>query len=328
LSVIASLLFIALLYAASHFSHLIIFILAMAIWGIYYELLNFARQQFIADSVPLRLHTGASAVLSSFKSLAYFLGPILAGLLIFKGTLALSSTTLLLTLIGALLLTFTLRHHHRPMSIDVHHVNFLSELQHWQTLLKHVWPIVTLSLLVGIIDATFWTTGTVLTQQLSKHHLLGGLFLPLYTLPSLLVGFGLARLHLFQGKKKIALICTLLSGLSLTFIGITHHLALILIAVFISGILLAVSYPLIDAVYADIVSRMGRNRQHLIGLSSSSMSLAYIIGPILSGAIASLLGESTTFSIIGIITMIISATLLLLTPKKLKLPQTQISTWA
>jgi MFS family permease len=72
---------------------------------------------------------------------------------------------------------------------------------------------------------------------------------------------------------------------------------------------------------------MGRRGKHMMGLSSSTLSLAYIIGPILAGFIAQMVGEKMTFSIMGIFMSVVAIFLLMVTPRKLRLPQTEIQTW-
>jgi predicted MFS family arabinose efflux permease len=72
---------------------------------------------------------------------------------------------------------------------------------------------------------------------------------------------------------------------------------------------------------------MGIERKHLVGLSSSTMSMAYIVGPVISGLIASLVGERTTFVVVGVMSVLVSLILLSITPKKLLLPEREIKTW-
>lgn len=68
-----------------------------------------------------------------------------------------------------------------------------------------------------------------------------------------------------------------------------------LLLVLISSMFGALSLPMIDAVYSDLVARMGRERKHLIGLSSATTSMAYVIGPVAAGLIADTVGELETF---------------------------------
>ena len=59
LAIITSIIFSLLLIKASFTPLILIFLFGMVSWGLYYEFLGFAQQQFVADSVPLKLRSGA-----------------------------------------------------------------------------------------------------------------------------------------------------------------------------------------------------------------------------------------------------------------------------
>jgi MFS family permease len=206
-------------------------------------------------------------------------------------------------------------------------VNIWEESKHWVVLFEHVWPVLTISLMLGIVDATFWTTGTVLSDNLAKSSWLGGMFLPLYMLPMIFMGVIVAKWGVYKGKKKIAEIFMLLAGILLSLVGWRGELWFLLLIAFGVGAAMAVSWPLTDAVYSDIVSRMGREGKHMMGLSSSTISLAYVIGPILVGYVASQVGEVRTFGFAGMAMALVALVLLFVTPKKLRLPQEEIKKW-
>jgi MFS family permease len=65
----------------------------------------------------------------------------------------------------------------------------------------------------------------------------------------------------------------------------------------------------------------------MFGLSSSMFSLAYIIGPVVSGWLVTLVGEIGSFVVLGEITVVVAGLLLLVTPRKLRLPQQELTTW-
>lgn len=193
--------------------------------------------------------------------------------------------------------------------------------------MEHVWPVLLISLMMGIVDATFWTTGTVLSDNLAKHGWLGGMFLPMYMLPMIFMGVIVAKWGVYRGKKKLAESFMVAAGLLLTLVTWRSDLVFLLFVSFGAGTLLAISWPLTDAVYSDIVARMGREGKHMIGLSSSTVSLAYIIGPVLVGFIASRMGEVRTFGFVGVAMAVVAFVLLFVTPKKLRLPQEEIQKW-
>jgi MFS family permease len=119
----------------------------------------------------------------------------------------------------------------------------------------------------------------------------------------------------------------LLSNVVLIGIGLNKEIWWQLLVVIVSSILSGFAYPLVDAVYTDIVARMGRERKHLIGLSGSTFSLAYIVGPIVAGFIAQLVGEQQTFVVVGFGAALVNFVLLFITPKKLKIPTAEIHAW-
>jgi len=95
----------------------------------------------------------------------------------------------------------------------------------------------------------------------------------------------------------------------------------------LAGTFLAMAWPLIDAVYTDLVARAHKGRKHIMGMSAATYSMAYVIGPILSGGLAGKYGELKNFAIIGGGVVIVGIVLLLTTPKKLMLPQVEMRDW-
>lgn len=306
---------------------LAIFLLAMAFWGIYYEFFSFASQQFVADSIPLKRHSSSWAVLGTFKSVAYLLGPLIAGWVLLRGEVYPGIVAILFSLVGFIILTFYKKDHDRPIEIDTTRVNLVTEIEHWYLLFRHVWPLIVLSLLMGLVDAAFWTTGAIWTETLAKQSFWGGMFLPAYQLPALFVGFVVVRWGIYKGKKKMAEKFLLLSGIFLALLGVSANVFWQISMVFISSSMLSVTYPMVDASYSDIVARMGTQRKHLMGLSSSTLSLGYIVGPALAGIVSQLVGARISFVVWGVVVFLVSAILLLVTPKKLKLPQGEIQSW-
>lgn len=330
LAIGSSLIFSGVLMWATHWTWLVLLLMAMAIWGIYYELLWFGSAQFVSDSVSSESRSGVWAVLSVFKSLAYFLGPILGSwLAISRGNLSVVITAAAIVCIGYIVWIFTNkneREHERRLE-PMAKFNILEELNYWKTLFVHVWPVLLISLMMGLIDATYWTTGAVLSDNLAKNGLLGGLFLPAYMLPPIFMGAILAKWGVYKGKKKIAEIFLLLSGVFLACLGLRESIYIMLFLSFLIGVALSVAWPMVDAVYSDILARMGKERKHMVGLSSSTVSLAYIIGPITAGLISNFVGERMTFVVVGIVVIIVAIILLIVTPKKIKLPQIEIAEW-
>jgi len=196
LGIVSGGLFALLLLYSTWIPAAFVFLIAMAVWGIYYEFFGFAEQQFVADATPLRMHSAVWAILGIFKNLAYFLGPLMAGYLVLGGERMPVVGAMIFSTCGFITLVASKGVHKRPVKIDTEEVSLRKEIGHWRTLFGRIWPVLTLSMLMGLVDATYWTTGTVLTAKLAQKNILGSLFLPAYMLPTLFVGIVIA-------KKKI-----------------------------------------------------------------------------------------------------------------------------
>ena len=327
LSLGISLLFAVIMFASTLFPFILIFMVGMAAWGIYYEILGFTRQQFVADATPHKLHASALALIMIFLSLAYTVGPLIAEVLDSKGEKYVIIASILLISLAFILSQFLIPKSHAHVHVVTKNLSLWNEFKHWKTLFRVVWPMLIISIMLGVIDAAFWTTGTVYSAHLSEVNILGNFFVPAYMFPSLFMGFVIMKLNIYEHKKKLSQMFFVIAGLLLALLGFSESVVVMLLCVFASSIFLSLVHPLVDAVYADVISRMGRQEWHLIGLCNSSWSLAYIIGPLLAGFISSLVGEKQTFAILGIAAVIVSVILLLVTKRKLVLPQAEIKTW-
>lgn len=304
-----------------------VFLITMALWGIYYEFMAFAKSQFVAEAIPLEERSGVWGIMSIFLNLAYFLGPLLAALLLARGNIVAAGFTLILLIVGFVITNAYGKKHEKKLEFDITTVRLWEEIKRWRTLLVHIWPILIMSLFLGFIDSTFWTTGAVWTAHLARESFWGSLFLPFYSLPSLFVGYLVAKWGVYKGKKRLALKFMIAAGVFLTAIGLYSHLAWQLAMVLLFSIAISFSYPLIEGVYSDISARLGSEKKHMFGLTSSVINLSYIVWPAMAGLIAFKVGERMTFSVMGILVLVVSIVLLIVTPKKLKVPQQEIHEW-
>jgi len=307
--------------------YIALFLITMALWGIYYELISFANYQFMGSTVPLSKRSSAWGVAGIFVNLAYFLGPLLAAYLLIKGYLFTEMAIIGFLIAALVLLLITEKIHESPVQVDMTEINPGIELKHWLTLSKIVWPAIVISLLLGFIDSTFWTTGAVWTEKLSTQNFWGGLFLPIYQFPAIITGLVVARWGIYKGKKILSEKMLIIAGLFLIALSISGAVAWQLTMVLLSSIALSICYPLVEGVYSDIVARMGKERKEMIGLTSSVVNVSYVFWPPIAGLIATRVGERMTFAIVGVITVVVSVILLYVTPKKFRLPQEEIKSW-
>lgn len=319
-------LFACLLLLARQWPILLILILGMVVWGIYYEFFGFAAQQYVVEVAPPHGRAGAWGIVEMVKCTAYMFGPLVGARLVLRGDSFLL-WGVIVTLVLAYLVILMVNIPAKPVVVEIREIDLRTEIGHWRVLIEHMWPILILSVTMGIMDAFFWTSGAVLTDKLATQSPLGGYFLSVYMLPSLFTGALLSKLNIVEGKKRKAMILLGISGLFLTGLTLFQSIYWYLGVVFVSSTVAALAWPIIDAVYSDLLARMGRERKHMIGLNNSTMSLAYVIGPSLSGALAYFFGEAMSLSIWGGVIAFVSLLLLVVTPRKLKLPQSEIQHW-
>lgn len=322
LSAVTSFIFIGSIYMP----YILLFLVAMALWGIYYEFLHFAQFQFMGTAVPANMRTYGWGIINVSMSIAYFLGPLIAAFLLARGTLVTEAVFLSLLIIG-LFVTVFLKILHNPAPEKLKHTGALTEINHWRKLIKVIWPAVVITSLLGFMDSTFWTTGAVWTEKLAETNPIGGFFLSFYQLPAIFLGFVVAKWGVYRGKKVLAEKFLIIAGVSLMLFAISDNILFLLLMVLICASAVGAIYPLIEAVYSDLISRMGHDKEDMIGLSASTLNIAYIIWPPIAGFIASQIGERLSFSYLGLLVILASIGLLATTPKKLRLPQTEIHSW-
>ena len=330
-SIICSFLFALILFFTKILSLFILFFLAVGIWGIYYELIGFTTNQYVANHVDHLNRSRIWSLITTVKSLAYFLGPLIVGFILIEDDYYILFISMFLTLCcwGVMLFSKWERQKNNQ-SVKVNylpHFNPFQELKHWKTLIKPMWTIIVLSIFLGLIDSIFWTTGAVWAEKLSEITPFGGMLISVYMLPSLFIGFILVKIKIANHKKRIAELSFILSCLTLACIYITDNILFILAIVFLASTFFSITIPFIDATFSDLISRMGKQHYHLIGLTNSTYSLAYIIGPIIGGILSAILGAQTTIALIGLIGFVFGIIILITTPKKIHLPQVEIHTW-
>lgn len=326
-AIVGSLIFLLSMFSSTWWSYALILAVGMSAWGVYYELDSFMTQQFVAGTAPRDQRSSVWGIVGVVRSLAYFCGPILGGYIASFGDRAVvigSGGVLFIAYIMFLIMKLP---QSTEAEVDIHGINLKEEISHWIVLGHRVWPILLVSLMGGLVDATFWSTGTVLNDTLAETHFAGGWFMSAYMLPFLFVGIIVAKWGVDTGKKKWAERFVIMGGLCLMALSYISNIWLILLAVMLAGTFLAMAWPLIDAVYTDLVARAHKGRKHIMGMSAATYSMAYVIGPILSGGLAGKYGELKNFAIIGGGVVIVGIVLLLTTPKKLMLPQVEMRDW-
>ena len=308
--------------------NVLVFIFGMILWGINYELIRFADFHFIHIYIEKNKHAKSWGILLIVKSLAYTIGPLIASLLISKYFNFSFITALCFVLLAFFLFLVFSRTYNKKepdLSSRPNRISMINEFKIWKILFNKVWTLWLFIFAIFMVEATFWTVGAILSETLKQKSVLGGFLLTIYMLPGLFMGLLAQKASKPFGKKKIAFISGLLNGLVLILVGFAQNVPIILTLVFMSSILGALSVPEILAVFEDYVSRLPGFSNNMISLERTGENAGYILGPIIAGFLAHILGFQKVFSVMGVLLVITAVVALIFTPRKIPMPQKDLS---
>lgn len=307
-----------------------IFLLAMMLWGVYYDLHNIANLEFVGRHIEKEEHSSSFGLIQVFQAFGYFLAPILAGLVI--GTVvgwkpfALAWVFLLIAIIFfAVFSIFARKEREVDLAIAerLHPRNFLLELSLWHRIGLVIAPVLALTCLLNIVDSFFWTVGPLLAESFSKYHQLAGFFMAAFTLPPLIVGWSVGSMTARYGKKRTAFLAFLLGSLCLVPLAFFQDPIVLISIVFVSSFFISFAWPSINGVYADYISESANLRREIETIEDFSLNLGYIIGPITAGILADAVGNAGAFSALGIVGVIAALILLKITPRRIRISRAE-----
>ncbi len=299
-----------------------VYITAMALWGLYYDLFNFGNLDYVSRSFPKEEHAQGFGILWIGRALGYTIAPLLVGSLViytidFKPYILMWFFITGSALLFTLLLFRTKKHQYEyiPSTENKILLKKLPELLLWKKLGKLLFPVLILTTFFWVYEAFFWTLGPLMTAYFESAGILGGLFLTLYTLPMLVVGFLVGRATTRFGKKKTALLSLFLSSCILCGFFIFQNPFMILILVLFASSCVAFTMPSLSGAYADYVEEAPHYEKEIEALQDFATNIGYIIGPILAGLLSDLVGNLTSFSYLGIAGILIVLFVTFTSPK-------------
>jgi predicted MFS family arabinose efflux permease len=304
----------------------LIYLIAMAMWGIYYDLKNFAEFDFVARHIEPKEHASSFGIIQVFTSLGYLIAPILAGLAIGEAIdwkpFLISWIFLGISIIFFIyLIILTKKYKNKTSDSEAipKKVSFLKEINLWEKIGRTILPVLILTLVLNFIDAFFWTIGPLLAESFRDAPQFSGFFMTAYSLPVLLAGWFVGSITAKYGKKKTAFISLLLGSLLLSTLFLFENFLPIIGVIFLSSILMSLSWPAINGAYADYIDETKRAAKEISGLQDLFTNIGYIIGPIFAGILFDAIGGAASFSILGLFGVVIAIVLLIITPKHIKI---------
>ena len=305
-----------------------VLIFGMAVWGIYYEFLEFSNFHFIHEHQNPSDHSKSFGTLQSIRSIAWIVAPLVSSMLLMEGYRTSFMAAIGFFVVG--LIAFVMfnaslpKKKHQTIEKVVKR-NIWQEFVIWKILLRKIWPVWLFTIVIYLIDATFWTSGAILSEELKHVHTYGSWLLPLYVLPFLFAGMITKKLGDAFGKKRVAFTSGSLAGLLLVAGGMVENISALLIIVLVSSIFTAIAIPEIMATSEDYVGRLKFFSNDMVGLERSAVSIAYVIGPALAGYLGGLVGHQLVFSFMGGVLFLTSLLALYASPRKIHLPQKELT---
>jgi len=302
---------------------IMLFVLAMSLWGLYYDLMSFATFDFVSRKMQEEEHCSSFGVISVFRSVGYLIAPIIAGMVIGQYAdwhfFALMWVFLGIAFIYYVIIFFSSKKERQEyIKEEVHRpLKFLTEVYLWKTIGKTIFPVLLFSTLLFTIDNFFWTIGPLIAESETLIRPFGGTLLSLYTIPTLFVGWFVGSITKKWGKKRSGLLALLSGSLILDLLGLTQNPWLLMIIIFISSTLFSFSWPAMKGVYADYISESPKFEKEISALEDFAGNIGYIIGPITAGLAADLLGNFRAFSALGIFCTFVALVLLKITPREI-----------
>lgn len=296
------------------------FLIAMAIWGIYYDMYYFGVFNFIGHFTKKKDHATNFGIIQTFRSLGLVAAPIFAGSIIAKTidwTVFFYSWVFLV--IGVIffvqLLTVmkkkTPAHHERLTT--KRRRNPLIEIKLWKKLVRLMTPALFVTFYICVVNAFFWTLAPLFNDGTGTNHF-NGLLLAAFSLPALFFSSFVGKITNRFGKKRTAIVGIFISSLFLaSFVFFSDPIILIAI-VFISSSFMSISSPAIDAVYADYMTESQNVDNEIEGIEDLLVNLGFVVGPISAGLLAGYFSISTSFSIIGLIGVLLALILFIISP--------------
>jgi len=303
-------------------SSFLVFVIAMVIWGIYYDLKNIGEFDFVSRKAKKKEHSDSFGLIQVFQSLGYLIAPIFVGLLVAEELnwepFALSWIFLLISFVFFAMLYFM---DGKKGKFQITRAkcqrSVWLEAGLWKKIGHIIFPVLALTLFLNIIDSFFWTIGPLFAESLAEIHRFAGFFMTAYLLPALLVGWFVGKVTRKYGKKKTAFVSLMIGSVLLLPLYLTNNPFLIVVEVFAASIFLAISWPAINGAYADYISETSSYEKEIETLEDFYGNLGYIFGPILAGIISDKVGNGNAFAVLGAMGFFVAIILLLITPKRI-----------
>ena len=307
---------------------IVVFVLAMLIWGVYYDFYGFSVFDYVSKYTKKEDHSASFGIIQVFRSIASIIAPLLVGMIlvgiIFKKVFLWAYFFLILSLaLYFVLIYVTKKNKTEAESKEPERKrNIWIELHLWKKIGKKIISPLTVTFFLFFIEAFFWTLSPLYSENFSMP-LFGGIFLAAYSVPMLTAGWLVKKITEKYGKKKTAITSLLLGSLVMCAFLIVTNPYWAIVVVLISAFFFGLAFPSISGTYADYISEQVIVEKEIETLEDASFNVAYVLGPIFAGLLSDIFGISNAFAILGMIGLMLAIVLLIITPKSIDIKITK-----
>ena len=299
----------------------IIFLFAMAVWGIYYDLYNIGMMDMVERTSHPKEHAANFGIIKSFDALGYFLAPFFAStLLVFLNP----GIEMFFVIMIPFLISFALY-----MNMVFNPIPERSKFDRFKeglsTLFQKVFlkkkialPIFPLfiTLFIYLVDTAVWTFGPIFSEQMGKENdMLGGVFMIAFAFPPVLIGYFVGNVVKRFGSVRTAQAAIGISSIIFLLIGLVSSPLLLVVMIFLASFFLALGIPSVNSIYTGYINKAGHRRKETETIQDFFTNVGTTTGPVIGGYAAECFGLSHAFSALGFLGILVFIFLLIFSPR-------------
>ncbi len=331
ISIVLSILYPVFIYLGTLSAPILFLLLGSVVWGIYFEFLSFSEQGYIVDEEPKSDFTGDWSVIYVLWQGGSLLSPIIGAFLLSMSILHFSSAVVSIQSIALVISYLALvkygskkkkrkiiRSHFRAS------LKFINEVTVFRLLSSKVFSVFLVSILGGIIHASFWTIGGIYGEELLGGSNRGWIVLFIFNMSILLGTTFLIYFPIDKHKMKIAQVSLLISTIFMIPVFLVRDINLILILIAVLSLFSSFVIPLTNSIFSDLANRSNDYEIYIMSISRIAISLAYVIGPLFVGIIGDFFNYGEVISITGAILFLLTIFTIIINPKAIRLPRKKL----
>lgn len=300
---------------------IILYLIAMAVWGFYYDLKSFGTLDFVSRHSPKKEIAGNFGIVQAFQAIGALLAPLIAGFVILDYVdwepfaLALFFLILSAAFFFLLLREAKGKREFIPPREKPRKGGIMAEVASWRGVGLSLLPLFLLAIFSTIFDSFFVALGPLLAESLPLEPF-DGFFMVAYFLPPFLIGGLVGGIVGKFGEKTSALGGLLIGGAILSTLAFIEIPLAAIAIVFFSSCFACLMQPVLQGIYARIIHETPRVKKEIQELSDFSGNFGYVLGPIAAGIIADSFGTAAAFSALGVAGVAFAILLFFILPKK------------